>query len=215
VQNAVCRYKTAGNVVGTHPLGAASKCPVQPTTLGPYTPTAPVPTIAPVNPPPTPVAPVPTKPAPVPTKPAPVPVAPVTAPVTPVVPPSSSGIWWSGCIANYWPTDPATGKQYQKLTPCAWEPWKDTSSGQTWCCPNPNDQNDYSWPLSNMTPGVTTGVCPDGKAASYALAEESVAPSSELPMAAWIGIAVGIAVIIIIIIVVIIIVQKKKNDERV
>jgi hypothetical protein len=128
VQNAVCRYKTAGNVVGTHPLQTASKCPVQPTTLGPITPTAPVP---PVNPPPTPVAPVkpPTTPpvapvapvTPVAPKPSPVapvtPVAPIPSPVAPVAP-APGTLWWSGCICNYWPTDPATGKQYQQLTPC-------------------------------------------------------------------------------------------------
>jgi hypothetical protein len=214
IQHAVCRYKSPGNYVGQHPLGDASKCPKQPTTIGPLTPTAPT---QPVAPPPTPIAPAPVKPVPPPSNPvAPptTPVTPPTAPVAPVASPTSTGIWWSGCIANYWPTD-STGKQYQKLTPCAWEPWKDTSSGQTWCCPNPNDENDYSWPCYNLKPGVTTGPCPDGKAASYALAEESASQSTDLPMGAWIGIAIGIAVIIIIIIVVIVIVQKKKNDERV
>jgi hypothetical protein len=140
-------------------------------------------------------------------------VTPVPPPVAPVTPAPGS-LWWSGCIADYWPTG-ADGKQYSKPTPCCWEPWKDTSSGQTWCCPNPNDENDYSWPCYNLKPGVTTGPCPDGKAASYALAEESASQSTDLPMGAWIGIAIGIAVIIIIIIVVIVIVQKKKNDERV
>jgi hypothetical protein len=225
VQNCVCRYKTAGNIVGQHPLGSASKCPAMPTTIGPLTPTAPVPTappptpvapVAPVTPPKTPVTPTspktpvtPTKPAaPTPVAPVPVPVAPVPVPVAPTAP---GTLWWSKCICNYWPTDPTTGKQYQKLSPCAWEPWKDSSGGQTWCCPNPSNEWDYSWPLYNL--GASG--CPDGVAASYALADESATTSNDLPMAAWIGIGVGIAVIIIIIIVVIVIVHKKKNDERV
>jgi pathogenesis-related protein 1 len=249
VQNAVCRYKSAGNIVGQHPLGSASNCPAMPTTIGPLTPTAPVPTVppptpvapkpAPTNPPTTPVKPpttptTPVKPGPTtPVKPGPTtpvkpgPTTPVTAPTTPVAPkpspvapvpvpvapvPVAPGtLWWSGCIANYWPTDPSTGQQYQKLTPCAWEPWKDSSGGQTWCCPNPQNEWDYSWPLNNLG----SSQCPDGVAATYALAEENAATSSGLSMGAWIGIGVGIAVVIIVIIVVIIIVHKKKNDERV
>jgi hypothetical protein len=91
VQNAVCRYKTAGNIVGQHPLGSASKCPAMPTTIGPLTPTAPVPTappptpvapVAPVTPPKTPVTPTSPKTPVTPTKPAaPTPVAPVPVPV--------------------------------------------------------------------------------------------------------------------------------------
>jgi hypothetical protein len=194
VQNAVCRYTTPGNYIGQHPLGTngGTKCPKTPTVLGPFQP-APV---GPVTPPLAPVTPV---------KPPTAPVAPPTAPVAPV-----SGPWWGGCIADYWPTG-TDGKQTQKLTPCCWEPWKDTSGGKTWCCPNCADENDYSWPTYNL--GSTQ--CPDGKAPSYAKAEENADTDSGLPMGAWIGIAVGIAVVIIIIIVVIIIVQKKKNDERV
>jgi len=213
VQNAVCRYRTAGNVIGWHPLDpggttGTTKCPVTPTVLGPFTP-------APVNPSPpvtpiTPVTPVtPVKPNPPPVSPVPPPVAPVPAPVAPQTP---GTLWWSKCICDYWPTD-STGKQYQQLPPppCSWEPWKDTSGGKTWCCPNPKDEWDYSWPVRNL--GTTD--CPDGKAPSYAKAEENADTNSGLPMGAWIGIACAIAVVIIIVIVVIIIVQKKKNDERV
>jgi pathogenesis-related protein 1 len=203
VQNAVCRYTPPGNYIGQHPLGTngATKCPVYPTKLPPFAPSPVVPT-APAQ---TPVAPV------TPVKPPTAPVAPVTPPTAPVAPvkPAPTGTWWSGCIADYWPT--VNGVKKQQLTPCCWEPWKDSQGGKTWCTPNCADENDYSWPCYNLG----TAQCPDGKALSYAKAEENADADSGLPMGAWIGIAVGIAVLIIIIIVVIIIVQKKKNDERV
>jgi hypothetical protein len=232
VQNAVCRYKSAGNVIGQNPLGtnAVNLCPVTPTVLGPYNPTPVAPVTpplapvspAPVKPPTTPVTPVkpPTTPVtPVkpsgPTTPVKPPTAPVTPPTAPVTPPSTSTVWWSKCLSDYWPTNSA-GVQTQQITPCAWEPWVDSAGGKTWCCPNPANEWDNSWPVYNLgAANDATAPCPAGKAPSYARAEESADNDSGLPMGAWIGIAVGIAVIIIIIIVVVIIVQKKKNDERV
>jgi pathogenesis-related protein 1 len=207
VQNAVCRYKSPGNYVGQHPLGTngATKCPVTPTKLGPFNPT---PVAPPTTPPVQPVAPVPTKPPVAPVAPPVAPVAPPVAPIAPQVP--VGNVWWKDCISDYWPTGP-DGKQYQKLTPCAWEPWKDSTDLKTWCCPDPKDEWGMSWPIKNL--GTTS--CPDGKAPLWAKAEESADTVSGLTMGAWIGIAVAIAVVIIIIIVIIIIVQKKKNDERV
>jgi len=235
VQNCVGRYKSAGNYVGQNPLGTL-KCPKQPTTLGPYAPSpvapvpppvAPVAPVAPVKAPVSPVAPTKTPASPVaPTKTPASPVAPTKTPASPVAPtsvpvaspvaPTTSSVWWSQCIANYWPTD-STGKQYQKLTPCAWEPWVDTSATpQTWCCPNPANEWDYCWPVYNLgAAGDKTAACPAGVAPVSSIQSEETAHAGDLPMGAWIGIGVGIAVAIIIIIVVVIIVQKKKNDERV
>jgi len=116
---------------------------------------------------------------------------------------SSSGVWWSGCIANYYPD----GKT-QVLTACAWAPW--VSGGNTWCCPNPNNQYDYSWPVYNLG----SANCPNGCAQSL-VSDTRAKVASELPTTAWIGIGVGIAVVLIVIIVVIIIVKKKNDSEHV
>jgi len=223
VQNAVCRYQPPGNMNGNSPLTTNAKtttlCPSYPTTLKPITPTAPVaptaPTTTPTAPktpttPTTPTAPkapttptTPTAPKTPPVAPKTPPVAPKTPPVAPVTPPTAPGAvgtWWAKCTCNAWP------KGYQEIKPCAWEPW--LSGGTTWCCPNPANEYDDSWPVYLGTD------CPDGKATALT-AEETADAGGGLSMGAWIGIGLGIAVAVIIVIVIIIVVKKKKSDERV
>jgi len=179
---------------------SAPKAPVM-APAAPKTPTAPSAPKAPVIAPAAPKA--PTAPVMAPAAPK-APVMAPTAPKTPTAPPSN--VWWSGCVADYW--EGST----QKLRPCAWEPWLDDEPvPDTWCCPNPANKYDYSWPVYNLGQSA----CPNGQAKAFALTEEDASVMTDLPMGAWIGIACGIAVVIIIIIVVVIIVKKKKNDERV
>jgi hypothetical protein len=89
-----------------------------------------------------------------------------------------------------------------------------SATPQTWCCPNPNDEWDDSWPVYNLgKPGDTTAACPYGYATQ--IVSENSAHAGQLTMNDWIYIGVGIAVFVIIVIVIIVIVLKKKNDERV
>jgi hypothetical protein len=227
VQNCVCRYQPPGNMNGNSPLSTNQKtttlCPAYPTVLQPISPTTPTAPATPITTPKAPTTPTtPTVPAtPITTPKAPTtpttPTAPATpittpkAPTTPTTPttptfptaPGAVGTWWAKCISNAWPNG------VQKLQACAWEPW--LSGGTTWCCPNPANEYDDSWPVYNLGKPE----CPDGMAVAGATAEENADMDGGLPMGAWIGIAIGIAVAIIIIIVIIIVVKKKKNDERV
>jgi hypothetical protein len=205
VQNAVCRYSPQGNMNGNSPLETSKKtttlCPTYPTKIGPISPTAPFnPVTAPVvaTPVTTPV------------------IAPVSAPVaTPVaapvaVPTDPNAVWWKNCRANYWTGVSPNQKKVSPEPLCAWAPW--VSGSTVYCNPDPAVKYASSWPVSN----IGTTECPAGKAGtSYVNSEESADDVGGLPMGAWIGIAIGIAVFIIIAIVAIIIIKKKKNNEHV
>jgi hypothetical protein len=224
----VCQYVPPGNVnLGTqHPVtGLAypdNGCPAtnpaltdSSSTSGGNTnstpssvPTVPVPT-APVTPPSAPIGtPKPVTPTAPPTMPPAAPVAPPTIPPAAPTAPYNANASYSGCQANYWPN----GKQL--ITPCHAAPMTFTvkastgkSSRQLYCdCGDPSKN---LWPVLNPNTAVCNYVA--------SLVDDAPATTDEiLPMYAWIGIAVGSAVLIIIIIVIIILVKKGgATDERV
>jgi hypothetical protein len=205
-QYIVCQYKPPGNYGGQHPMLApkgppCNTCPTLPTPqVIPSTGAPAAPVAAPVA---QPVAPLgSTKPG--------APAAPVAAPVAvpqgppPAFPPASPGApSWAKCIGDYWPNG------VQKLTPC-------NSAPKTFRNPDPKlycdvkDPKGYFWPVKN--PGT-----PDCNFYASLTDEDAASQDNLLGLStpAWIGIAVGIAVLIIIVIVVIIIVKKRSEDERV
>jgi hypothetical protein len=210
-QYMICQYYPAGNYQGQNPL-------VAPSVSGATCPAIPTPDVVPTSTPVSPVTPVTAPVAPptgTPQTPPPAPVMPVAPPRSPNPPPttpvsvSPGSPKWAQCIGDYWPTD-STGKQYSSPTPCQSAPTTMLStSGVKGLYCAVGDPKGYYWPVKNKD----TTACPYSVGA---LVQDTTSTKDQiLPMEAWIGIAVGIAVFIIIIIVVVIVVVKSKKDERV